>query len=197
MYTGYPLDRSRRRGAERPSDDLRACLAHRRRETCCRGVVSAATSVTSGNVSVDGEAVRAHRGASTPLRWIARRCIYRARDGGRHRRQYALSGHSPEQGHRRGEGNGALRADHSRQRAAASRGGLHQADLKTAHSRAVHRRIGCALHENGPLPLPDTIVGDGTLIGSSRLDGRIPGSFTDDVTVQLRIRIAPEDAPLN
>ena len=51
--------------------------------------------------------------------------------------------------------------------------------------------------KNGPLPLPDTIVGDGTLIGSSRLDGRIPGSFTDDVTVQLRIRIDPEDAPLN
>lgn len=51
--------------------------------------------------------------------------------------------------------------------------------------------------KNGPLALPDTIVGDGTLIGSSRLDGRIPGSFTDAVTVQLKIRIASGDAPLN
>lgn len=50
---------------------------------------------------------------------------------------------------------------------------------------------------HGRLPLPDTIVSDGTLIGSKRLDGRIPGSFTDDVTVQLKIRIAREDAPLN
>lgn len=53
------------------------------------------------------------------------------------------------------------------------------------------------LRNGDRVPLPDTIVSDGALIGYKQLDGRIPGCFCAAALIELHVRIANRDAAPN